>query len=1033
MRFSKMSRTMWGRIAILLIAASVPTMVYARAEASTEMAAQQRNISVTGTVVDQTGQPLVGVTVMADMNHATITNPDGSYSLSVPADAVLTFSSIGYKTVEEAVNGRARIDVVLSEDAEYLDEIVVVGYGVQKKATLTGSISAVNGDELKKVSTTNLSNTLAGKTAGVIANTRSGEPGADGATILIRGKGTLGDTSPLIVVDGIAGRSFERLNPEDIESISVLKDASAAIYGARAANGVILVTTKRGSEGKVRISYNGSYTLSQPTRVPQMLNSYQYGTYVNEYDAIPRHAQAGQTYSEEALNHYLKGDDLVNYPSADWWGETTKKWAGKTQHSVSLRGGSNRLSFYSSAQYMTQDAIYKNSAYGYNQYQFITNVDAKVTNSIRLSLDILGRQENRKRGASSTNTLFTYFLTTFPGSGPYFPNGLPRAGFDGLTNNAAIMMTDAPGHGTTVSNILTLKPLVHIDLNVITPGLYLEGYAAIDMNFRNTKSMGQPFDLYQYDRATDKYINRHDDTGVIWVDNSASHSTTKTLNARLGYRRTFNEKHHVDAFVSYEQMKYDYSYMSASRTNYLSATIPELFAGSSKPEDRDNDGYSDAIARVNFFGRLNYDYKEKYLAEVTFRYDGSMNFAPGHRWGFFPGASAGWVLSEEEFWEPLKDKVSFFKLKGSWGMMGNDNVAAYQYMTQYQFTSYAPYFDGAPVQGFSMARTANPLITWEKATTVNLGFVAGFGGGKFTLEGDYFRSMRRDILITRNASIPTYSGLTLPQENLGKVNNQGFELIGTYRDRSGDFEWGVTGTLTYARNRIVYMDEAQDTPDWQRREGYPIDSQLLYDAVKIYQTDAEAQGTPRVDDTVGAGDLQYVDTDGDGAITANDQIRIFYTRTPRLMYGLTLNAAWKGFDFNCFFQGQGLAKQLAMPTMNMPVDFYEGRWIDSDASTHANARWPRALIKQTYTDKWNGLSSTWWLRDASFVRLKSLEVGYTIPKSVLKRVNVENLRVYVNGSNLFTIDKFKIADPEVGTIVAYPLQRMINFGVNLTF
>ena len=679
--------------------------------AAVPVTAQQTTVG--GTVKDPSGEPLVGVTVMADATHATITAADGTYSLRVPAGAVLTFSSIGYKTVEEAVNGRTVINVTLSEDTEYLDEIVVVGYGVQKKATLTGSISAVNGDELKKVSTTNLTNTLAGKTAGVIANTRSGEPGEDSATILIRGKGTLGDTSPLIVVDGIAGRDFSRLNPEDIESISILKDASAAIYGARAANGVILVTTKRGAEGKVRVNYNGSYTLSQPTRVPQMLNAYQYGTYVNEYDAIPRHAQAGQTYTEDVLNHYLAGDDPVNYPSADWWGETTKKWAGKTQHSVSLSGGSDRVSFYTSAQYMTQDAIYKNSAYGYNQYQFVTNVDAKLNKSIRMSLDILGRQENRKRGNSSTDYLFTYFLTTFPGSAPYYPNGLPRAGYDGLTNNAAIMMTDAPGHSNTVRNVLTLKPLLHIDLDVLTPGLYLEGYAALDMMYSNTKSMGKPFDLYQYDRAADEYINRHDDTGVIWVDNSAANSRSVTLNGRIGYRRTFAEKHHVDAFAAYEQMKYDYSYLSASRTNYLSAAIPELFAGSAKPEDKDNTGYSNAVARVNFFGRLNYDYKEKYLAEVTWRYDGSMNFAPGHRWGFFPGASAGWVISEEDFWAPLKDKFSFFKLKGSWGMMGNDNVAAYQYMTQYQFTGYAPFFDGSPTQGFEKVRTANPDITWE--------------------------------------------------------------------------------------------------------------------------------------------------------------------------------------------------------------------------------------------------------------------------------------------------------------------------------
>ena len=1031
MRFLSLSKALWGLAVLAAGMLTPPLSLSARAE--TAMTDQQKNITVRGTVTDEDNQPLVGVAVMTDTANGTLTGSDGSYSIDVPADAVLTFSSIGYRSVSVAVGSRSRIDVTMEEDAEYLDEIVVVGYGVQKKATLTGSISAVNGDELKKVSTTNLSNTLAGKTAGVIANTRSGEPGEDSATILIRGKGTLGDTSPLIVVDGIADRSFSRLNPEDIESISVLKDAAAAIYGARAANGVILVTTKRGQEGKVKINYNGSYTLSQPTRIPKMLNALQYGTYVNEYDAQPRHAQAGLTYTPDVLDHYRNHDDPVNYPDTDWWGETTKKWAGKTQHSLSLRGGSESLSFYSSVQYMTQDAIYKNSAYGYNQYQFVTNIDAKVNKAIRLSLDILGRQENRRRGSYSTDYLYTYFLTTFPGAAPYYPNGLPRVGYDGLTNNAAIMMTDKPGHNDTKYNVFTLKPLAHIDLSIITPGLYLEGYAAMDMSFSTTKSMGQPFDLYQYDRAADEYINRRNDTSVIWVSNSASQSTTVTLNGRVGYRRSFKDAHHVDAFAAYEQMQYKYSYLYASRTNYISSAIPELFAGSTKPEDQDNNGYSNIVARVNFFGRANYDYKEKYLAEVTFRYDGSMNFAPGHRWGFFPGASAGWVMSEENFWEPVKDVVSFFKLKASVGMMGNDSVAPYQYMTQYQLTNTHPFFEGAPTQGFEKVRTANPNITWEKATTYNLGLVAGFLNGKYTLEADYFRSNRKDILITRNASIPSFSGLTLPQENLGRVRNQGVELIGTYRDKAGDWSWGVTGTLTYARNKILYMDEAVDTPAWQRREGYPIDSQLIYDAVKIYQTDAEAQGTPRVDGTVGAGDLMYVDTDDDGVITSNDMIRIFYTATPRLMYGITLNAEWKGIDFNCFFQGQGLAKQVVRPTMNMPVDFFEGRWVDDDPATHANARWPRALIKQTYTDEWNGLSSTWWLRSAAFLRLKSLEIGYTLPKNVVKRVNVDNLRVYINGSNLFTIDSFKIADPEVGSIMAYPLQRMINFGVNLTF
>lgn len=1023
-------------MACLLAGQSVNFNSYA-ADAETIASAQQNKITVTGVVVDSKGIPVVGASVvLAESSNGVVTDLDGKYSLTVPVDAVLTVSSIGYTTVQIPVNGRSVIDVTLSEDVEFLDEVVVVGYGVQKKATLTGSISAVNGDELKKVSTANMTNTLAGKTAGIIANNRSGEPGADDANILIRGKGTLGDTSPLIVVDGIADRDFARLNPEDIESISVLKDASAAIYGARAANGVILVTTKRGKEGKVTMNYNGSYTMSQPTRVPKMLDAYQYATYVNEYDAQERHAQSGLTYTPEVMEHYLKNDDPVTYPNTNWWNEVANKWSSKTQHSFSVSGGSDKVSFYTSAQYMYQNALYKNAAQDYNQIQFISNIDAKITNAIRFGIDILGRQENRNQGGRSTNDIYTYFLTTFPGSAPYYPNGLPRVGFDGVTNNAAIMVTDAPGYTKRARNILTVKPTVHIDLDVITEGLYAEGYAAVDMNFTNSNSLSRPFDLYLYDAASGQYNSRRSATGVISVSNSANNSTSVTLNGRLGYNRVFGGDHTVGAFLAYEQNQYKYHYLSASRTNYLSETIPELFAGSDQPADKDNDGFSMASSRVNFFGRANYSYKDKYLAEATFRYDGSMNFAPGKRWGFFPSFSAGWVMSEEPFWSSISEQISFFKLKASWGMMGNDNVPAYQYMAQYMFDTDGVAFGSGEstnqAKALYLARVANPDVTWETAQTFNVGFVANFLK-KFSLEGDYFFSKRSDILCTRNASIPSYSGLTLPDENIGKVNNHGVEFVGSYHDSKGDWNWGVTANFTYARNKVVYMDEAENTPDWQRQEGYPIDSQLLYDAIGIYQTQAEIDKSATIDGNVTPGDLQYVDMDGNDQITANDRIRINYTATPRIVYGFTLNAGWKNIDFNAFFQGQALSKTLFMPTMNMVEEYFNGRYVESDPSTHATAKYPKALIKQTYCDTWNGQYSTWWLRNSSFLRLKSLEIGYTFPKSLVSKINVDNLRIYVNGTNLFTLDSFKVADPEVGSITEYPLQRMLNFGVNLTF
>lgn len=996
----------------------------------------QQTSTINGKVTDANGEAIIGasVTVKGTTSNGTITDLDGKFDLDAPANATLVISYVGYKTIEIPVNGKKTLTITLKEDTEMLDEVVVVGYGTQKKATLTGSVSSVGGDDIKKMSPVNITNTLAGKTAGVIANTRTGEPGEDNADILIRGKGTLGSTSPLIVVDGVADRSFGRLNPDDIESISVLKDASAAIYGARAANGVIVVTTKRGKEGKVKVNYNGNLSFSQPTRIPEMLNSYQYATYVNEFDASQGN---NPTYPETAMAKILDGSDPISFPDTDWWGEVAKNWATNTQHSLSVSGGNDKLSFYSSAQYMYQDAIYRNSPQDYNQYQFTTNIDAQINKAVKFSMDILGRQEVRNRGVWSTEDLFGYFLTTNPMSAPYFPNGLLRIGYDGVTRNAVLMVSDIPGTNKTTNNSINLKPKIRIDLDIITPGLYAEGYAALDYTFNNGKSVNTPYDIYSYSSATGEYTNNRDATGAISVNSWSNNSNTITLNARIGYSRTFNDIHRIDAFASYEQSKYQYNGLSGYRTNYLSSALPDLDFGSKVDADKDNGGNSSETARQNWFGRVNYGYKDKYLAEVTLRYDGSMNFAPGRRWGLFPSLSAGWVISEEEFFAPLTDAVNFLKIKGSWGMMGNDNITAYQYLSIYSFNkdkSYAFGTDPSYVQGVYETRTANPLVTWEKAKTWNVGFSAQFLQGKFGLDFDYFQSRRNDILITRNASVPTYSGLSLPAENLGKVKNHGFEIVASYRDRAGDFEWGATGNVTYANNKVIYMDEAANTPQWQKATGHPIDGMIMYKALGIYQTQEEIDATPHLSGTK-PGDLQYQDTNGDEKITWDDAVRIDKSTTPKWIFGLTLNGSWKGIDLNVFFQGQADAQQLVMPGMNMATDFYEGRWMESNTpEQNAAAKWPRAFMKAAAVDNRNSQSSTWWLRDASFVRLKSMELGYTFPKNLTKHIGVEKLRIYANGNNLFTIDSMGIFDPEMTAgIGGYPIQRTLTFGANVTF
>lgn len=1013
----------------------------------------QQNKRVTGTVNDQHGISVPGAAVQVKgATIGTVTDIDGKFELEVPSDAVLVVSFIGMQPQEIPVGSKTVFNVVLMESNIGLDEVVVVGYGTQKKATLTGSISSVGGEELKKVAAVNLSNTLAGKTAGVIANTRSGEPGEDGATIQIRGQGTFGSTSPLIVVDGIADRSFSRLNAEDIESISILKDASAAIYGSRAANGVILVTTKRGKEGRTTLSYSGRVGFSQPTRVPDMLNSHQYMTYINEY-------QTGHgletTFNDTQMNWAQNGENPYQYASTNWWDTVSKDWATQTEHSVSVNGGNDKISFYTSAQYMWQDAIYKKAAQDYGQFQLTSNIDAKVGKYIKIGLDIQGRQEKRTRGVFETNYLFDFLMKCKPIYGAYSPDGqYPLVGMEYASTNPAVMVTKDPGETKYTYNYLNVKPTIRLDMDFITKGLYLEGYAAMDFSFRNGKTLNHPYDVYEYvssgresEGIWGEYANRRDQTGAISVNSWSDNSTRITLNGRLGYSNTFNEDHKVDAFVAYEQSRYEFSTVGAYRTNYLSTEIPEINAGSDDPEDQSNSGYSTKTARQNIFGRINYGYKDKYLAEVTLRYDGSMNFAPNHRWGLFPGFSAGWVMSEEAFWENLKPTINFFKLKGSWGKMGNDNITAFQYLSQYLFNESNIQF-GSQSKGLYLSRTANPLVTWETARTTNLGFSSQFLNGKFSLDVDYFFSKRSDILITRNASVPIYSGLRLPAENIGKMNNKGIEFIASYQDRNDDFSWGVTGNFTFAKNKVVYSDEATNKVEWRRATGRAYGGLELYNAIGIYQTQEQIDNSPHLAGTQ-IGDLQYEDFDGNGEITADD-MRYYdnYSAIPKIIYGFTLNGGWKGIDLNVFFQGQAMAHQLIMPTMNMLTDFYDGRWVATNsAEENAAARWPRACINDSgYMDDVNGVSSTWWLRNAAFLRLKSIEIGYTLPKNLLRNAGIERVRVYLNANNLFTLDHIKVCDPEVasyynkdnylvssGGILGYPLQRTINFGVNVTF
>lgn len=1005
---------------------------------------------ITGRVVDEQGMALPGVTVLIKgTTNGMATNIDGHFELMLndAPNAVLVISFIGMQTIEQKVGNQSDFKFVMKDANVGLEEVIVVGYGTQKKATVTGSISSIGGEELKKNAAIDITNTLAGKTAGVIANTRSGEPGEDAATLLIRGKSTFNNNSPLVVIDGVADRgSFGRLNPEDIESISILKDASAAIYGARAANGVILVTTKRGKAGKTQVTYSGNVGFTQPTRIPDMLDSWQYATWLNEY--ADRHGKT-LNYTPDQIQKYKEGSDLVNYPNTNWWEETTNNWATKTQHSLSVNGGNEKVTYYVSAQYLYQDAIYKKSAYNYNQYQFVSNLDAKLSDDINLSVDILGRQEIKNRGRYDTDYIFTRFLQNSPMTAPYYPNGLPRAGIDGAQNNVALMVTDIPGKNKKKYTVLNLKPRLKWDMGKILNGLYVEGWAAIDLYYNDEKSFNQPFDVYLYNTTTKEYDNKRSETGTINLYQAKRNSQAITFNARLGYSRTFKEIHKLEAFVAYEQYKYNNSEISAGRNNFISTQIDELFAGSSNPDDRSNSGYSGEAARQNIFGRINYNYDNKYLLEGTLRYDGSQNFAKEERWGIFPAFAAGWIISEEDFFRNSIGFINHLKIKASWGMMGNDNISAFQYLSEYSFTakdesnndiSAGATFgkDNVFNNGLIEKRIANPLVTWEAAQTTNVGFSAQFLDGKFGLDFDYFYSKRKNILMSRGASVPAYAGLTLPAENIGKVDNFGTEVVATYKQAFGEFNLSVNGNFTFARSKVKYMDEAATTPSYQKTEGHSIDGYLIYQSLGIYQTQEEVDNSVHIEGAK-PGDIIYADKDEDGSITSKDMFRMNETLTPEIMYGLTVAGSWRGLDLMVFFQGQAKAKQIVMPTStNLPKEFFDGRWVEGrSAAENASAKYPRAFVENAYPDDFNGKWSTFWMKDGGFLRLKSVELGYSLPKSVLKAIHLQNVRVYANGNNLFSVDKIKVCDPEMpenkGGIAFYPQQRMITMGLNVTF
>ena len=984
---------------------------------------------VTGKVTDETGGGLPGVSVTVKGTGAAVSSDgSGNYSINVSGKGVLVFSFTGYTTREVVVNGGSKVNVQLQVDQKVLEEIVVVGYGVQKKVTVTGSVATLKGDVLRQSPAANLSNAIAGRIPGVIASNRSGEPGNDFSTLLIRGKGTLNDNSPLIVIDGVANRgAFERINPEDVESITVLKDASAAIYGAQAANGVILITTKRGKIGKPTITYTGSYGFTQPTQLPKLVDAGQYATYINEVN--DRLLQPHQ-YSDADVQKYKDGTDPLNFPNTDWYDAVLKDFSPQSRHAISLSGGSEKMDHFISGEYLNQDGIFHKSATKYKQYNLRSNVSSQISDDLKVSLNVSGRIEDRRYSNYSSGTIFAEVLSAYPTLPAYYPNGLPGPGLAG-GRNPVLMASGATGYNKTKDYSLLSDASFNLRLPYITQGLYLSGLAAFDFRFRNGKKLYDNWDAFRYNKNTQEYVNLRDTEGPINLNEDFRNYQLSTYNLKLGYDRSFG-RHQVTAFVAYEQSENYDEGISAYRTGYLSSKIDQIFIGGDK--DKNNGSVASQSARRNFFGRFTYSYKERYLAELILRHDGSFNFPKGKQWGTFPGLSLGWRISEEDFFKQNVSFVNQLKLKASWGKLGNDKIAPYQNLQQYNLDG-GFYFgpDAEKQQGLSAGVAPNPGVTWEVANNTNVGIESSFFNGDLNFNADYFISKRNRILIARNASVPSSTGLTgkLPVENIGKVDNRGFELELMYRHAiNKDLSYQLGGNYTFTKNKVVFMDEAANVPEWQKIQGHSMDSWLVYQSEGIYKTQAEIDNSVHLAGTK-PGDIRYQDTNGDKKITSDDRIRIFESPTPSSVFAFTAGFQYKGIGLDILFQGQGKARQLILPqqgnAITPPVWLFEDRW----SVNNPGGKYPASFDRN---DAINNRYSDFWLRNAAFLRLKNVELSYTFPKELISRLSLQHLRVFLNGSNLFVLSKIKDYDPELNAVTGsyYPQTRIVSAGINIS-
>ncbi|MFA6745396.1 MAG: TonB-dependent receptor [Bacteroides graminisolvens] len=1008
--------------------------------------AQQRQ--VTGIVKDQTGEPIIGASVLEKgSTNGVITDLDGNFKLTVSnaVKAVLQISYVGYKTQEISVNGKTLLEVVLKEDTELLDEVVVVGYGAQKKESVVGAISQVSSKELLASPAANVSQAIAGKIPGVITTQTSGAPGQDDTKINIRGRATFaGDGSPLILVDGVE-RTFSQIAPDDIETISVLKDASAtAVYGVRGANGVMLITTKRGRDQKPEVNLTANWQIQSPTRSDTYLDCYQSVVLLEEAlknDGLPSQFSANdiEMYRKSAAGE-LSGLDAMLYPNVDWYDEVLKKSAPAQRYNVSVRGGTKRMRYYASAELydqkglikeLSQDMYGNSSSPSYRRYAFRANMDLFLTKDLTFSVNFGTRFEERRGSNTSESSTFSqtfYELNHTPGW--LFPvsyevqNGESTktlyGGSSQYQSNIVAALAKG-GYYRATNTINETNFILDYKMDWLTKGLSAKGMVSFDYDSYYKKMFKADFATYELNdrdnyESMDAYNQFNSDGELAY---SKENSTTYKLymEAQVNYARQFG-KHDVTAMALYNQNDYRYNSELAKRYQGL-------------------------------VGRVTYGYDDRYLAEFNAGYNGSENFLQGKRFGFFPAVSLGWRISNEEFMAGTAQWLNNLKIRASYGEVGNDiytvngTAQRFLYEEKWSQVSNAYYFGSSGKTGIYESQYPNLGVTWERAHKYNVGLEFGLWNGLLNGNIDVFYEKRNDIL-TSYLTRPQWVGVALAAGNLGETKNSGYEIELKHNNRiNEDLSYNVGLTYSHARNEIISMDEPELKTAYRKREGNPISQYFgLIAEGFVTQADLDNPDFPvSTFGTVKVGDLKYKDANGDGFIDDRDESRIGYSDIPENTYALSLGVNYKGWGFSVMFQGVDHVSRYydaeamyAFVSGGKVKEHHLERWnpAQSEAYNLQHANYP-LLHYDNYGDH-NQRTNSFFLKNGSFVRLKNIELSYTLPENWSKVAGMSNCRLYVNANNLITWDHLNnLTDPESNGSNRYPIMKTVNFGVNIKF